>query len=64
MNEIYRVEKDGVTFYVQPDMIEAYESLGYTIYKQVEVLVEDASSEVTPRQADGGRIVEEVTINV
>lgn len=42
----YRVEKDNVTFYVQPEMLGYYEQAGYDIYKTVEERVEDVAAEI------------------
>lgn len=41
----YMVEKDGIRFYVQPEMIEAYSLLGYTIIKLERVVVTDVKKE-------------------
>lgn len=62
---IYRVEKDGVTFYVQPEQMPAYQAAGYTIYKQVEQIVSDVKAEMEAADArQGGGVVEgEVTVN-
>lgn len=62
---LYRVEKDGVTFYVQPEQIPAYQAAGYTIYKQVEQVVSDVEAEMESADArQGSGVVEgEVTVN-
>ena len=51
MTTTYRVEKDHKTFYVQPEMLEYYETNGYAIYKTVEQEVTDVQSEI--RKAEG-----------
>lgn len=63
--DLYRVEKDGVTFYVQPEQMPAYQAAGYTIFKQVEQVVSDVEAEVKSANArQGGGVIEgEVTIN-
>lgn len=43
----YRVEKDGITFYVQPEQIEYYAANGWAVYKTVEEQVTDAAAEAT-----------------
>lgn len=42
----YRVEKDGVTFYVQPTQLQYYADNGYRIYKTVEEVVDNVAVEV------------------
>ena len=43
--ELYRVKKDGVEFYIQPEMIESYSLMGYEVYKLVETLIDDVKAE-------------------
>lgn len=45
METTYRAEKDGVSFYIQPFMLESYAEQGYDIYKTVEVKVDDPAAE-------------------
>ena len=62
---LYRVEKDGVTFYVQPEQMPVYQAAGYTIYRQVEEVVSDVETEmelVDARQ-EGGIVKKEVIVN-
>ena len=42
----YRVEKDGMTHYAQPQQLRYYADNGYTIYKTVEMLVTDVDGEM------------------
>lgn len=44
---VYRVEKDGVTFHIRPEMIGYYASEGYAIYKTYEEEVVDVEAEVS-----------------
>lgn len=46
MFNTYRVEKDGVTFFIQREALDYYANNGYTIYKSVEVEVDDISKEL------------------
>lgn len=46
MQSLYRVEKDGRTFHVQPETIGYYAENGYTIYKTVEEVVDDVKKEI------------------
>lgn len=43
--ETYKVRKDNIEFYIQPNMMEAYSMMGYKIYKLVETLIEDVETE-------------------
>ena len=43
---LYRVEKDGVTFHIQPEMLGYYASEGYDIYRMVEEEVVDVDAEI------------------
>lgn len=43
---VYRVEKDGVTFYIRPEMLGYYASEGYAIYKTVEEPVVNVEAEI------------------
>lgn len=45
MEPIYRAEKDGFSFCIQPFMLDAYAEQGYDIYKTIEVKVTDAAAE-------------------
>ena len=54
----YRVEKDGLSFYVQPHMLDYYAASGYAIYKTVEESVTDVAA-----LDDSAPIVEEVKVN-
>lgn len=42
---LYIARKDNIQFYIQPDMIEDYAQLGYTIIKLEEVIVKDVKKE-------------------
>ena len=44
--DLYRVEKDGLTCYVQPDKIQYYADQGYRIYRYVEEQVTDVDEEL------------------
>lgn len=46
MPTVYRVERNGISFYVQPEMLGYYAQSGYQIYKQVEEIVTDVEGEV------------------
>lgn len=61
--DVYRVEKDGITFYVQPDEIAHYEALGYTIYKQVEEVVSDVETELSDSRNRSGIVLGEEVAN-
>ena len=52
MPAIYRVEKDGITFHVQPEMLGYYADNGYAIYKQVEQAVTDVEREARAAVAE------------
>lgn len=58
----YKVEKDGIAFYVQPEMLDWYASDGYTIYKTVEEEVLDVAAEIARIEPDKP-IVKEATAN-
>lgn len=45
--DIYRVEKDGRSFHVQPEALDYYASQGYKIFKQVEEQVYDVDKELS-----------------
>ena len=47
---IYRVEKDSISFYVQPETLGYYASEGYQIYKTVEEEVVDVAAEMDDAQ--------------
>lgn len=49
---IYRVEKDGTTFYVQPSQLQYYADNGYKIYKTVEESVIDVAGEMKTASAE------------
>lgn len=42
---LYRAEKDNIGFYIQPNMLSAFQAQGYKITKLEEVVVEDAAAE-------------------
>lgn len=42
---LYIARKDNIQFYIQPEMVEAYANMGYTIIKLEEKVVEDVSAE-------------------
>lgn len=46
MSTLYKVEKDGISFHVQPEMVEYYADNGYSIYKIVEEKVENVKKEL------------------
>lgn len=54
MAELYRVEKDGMTHYVQPHQLQYYADNGYRIYREVEVRVTDVAGEIA-RIEDGSQ---------
>lgn len=43
---LYIAKRDNIQFYIQPDMVEAYANMGYTIIKLEEQVVEDVRAEV------------------
>lgn len=43
---IYRVEKDGRSFHVQPEALDYYASQGYRVFKQVEEPVYNIDKEL------------------
>lgn len=51
--ELYRVEKDGITFQIQPRMLGYYASEGYEIFRMVEEPVEDVEDEIARMGAAG-----------
>lgn len=51
--ETYRVEKDGVTFYVQKDSMKRYEDDGYMIFNHLDQRV-DASGNVLGGKKEEG----------
>jgi hypothetical protein len=60
----YRVEKDGITFYVQPEMLDYYASNGYKIYKTIEKQVADIAVEIAAiDESKPQPVIKEVTIN-
>lgn len=46
MAALYRVEKNGVTFHVRPEMIGYYATQGYAIYKMIEEPVTNVADEL------------------
>lgn len=58
----YRVEKDGITFYVQPEMLDYYASRGYKIYKTIEKQVADIAVEIAAID-EPKPVIKEVTVN-
>lgn len=57
----YIAQKDNIRFYIQPDMIEEYVNLGYTIIKVQEVVltekqiskaIEQASADMTQQKVE------------
>ena len=42
---LYRVEKDGIGFYINQDLVEDYAKLGYKIYRVEYVPIEDIQEE-------------------
>lgn len=46
MPTLYRVEKDGISFHIQPEMVEYYADNGYSIYKTVEEKVTNVKKEL------------------
>lgn len=59
---IYRVEKDGITFYIQPEMLDYYASNGYEIFKTEERRVTDVAVEIAAID-EPKPVIKEVTIN-
>lgn len=53
---LYRVEKDGKTFYIQPDMLEYYADNGYDIYKPLEEKVTDVAEEISIVEEEYGPV--------
>lgn len=51
--ETYRVEKDGVTFYVQKESMKRYEDDGYAIFNYLNQRV-DASGNVLESKKEEG----------
>lgn len=51
---IYKAKKGNSGFYIQPDMIEDYASLGYEIVKLEEVPINDIEAEVAEISKNGG----------
>lgn len=43
---LYKVRKGNEEFSIQPNMIEVYSMMGYTIIKLEEVVVNDVSKEI------------------
>ncbi len=41
----YKVKKGNIQFFIQPEMVEAYANMGYTIIKLEEKIVEDVEAE-------------------
>lgn len=58
----YKVEKDGLAFYVQPFMLDYYAANGYTIYKTVEKEITNVAAEMASIDAPSP-VVKEVTVN-
>lgn len=58
----YKVEKDGLSFYVQPWMLDYYAANGYTIYKTVEEEVTNVADEIASIDVQQP-VVEEATVN-
>jgi len=58
----YKVEKDGLAFYVQPFMLDYYAANGYTIYKTVEEEITNVAAEMASIDAPSP-VVKEVTVN-
>ena len=58
----YRVEKDGIAFYVQPEMLDYYASNGYKIYKTIEERVADVAAEIAAID-EPKPVIKEATIN-
>ena len=52
MDENFRVEKDGITFYVQPEMVAYYADQGYQVYKFVEIPVSEAQAQIISENAN------------
>jgi hypothetical protein len=40
MGTLYRVERDGRSFYVPEELVETYANMGYAVYRTVEERVE------------------------
>lgn len=51
--ETYRVEKDGVTFYVQKESMKRYEDDGYVIFNHLDQRV-DANGNVLENNKEEG----------
>ena len=59
---LYRVEKDGITFYVQPEQVAAYQRSGWNVYRQVEEKVTEAIS-ASQDGIEHGIVTKEVVAN-
>lgn len=44
--DLYIARKDNIQFYIQPEMIDVYANMGYTIIKLEEKIVEDVKTEI------------------
>lgn len=61
---IYRVEKDGISFHVQPETLDYYAANGYTIFKTVEQPISDVAVEIAAMdESKANPVVKEVTVN-
>jgi hypothetical protein len=61
MDRLYRVEKDGVTFYVQPEQVGMYQRDGWDVYRQTEEKVTVDVSAAEGANVESGIVIEEVT---
>jgi hypothetical protein len=61
MSKLYRVEKDGVTFYVQPEQVGMYQRDGWDVYRQVEERVTSDVTVSVDSDVSEGIVIEEVT---
>lgn len=61
MDRLYRVEKDGVTFYVQPEQVGMYQRDGWDVYRQTEEKVTVDVSVAEGANVESGIVIEEVT---
>ena len=61
---IYRVEKDGISFHVQPETLDYYAANGYEIFKTVEQQVSNVAVELAAIDESRPQpVIKEVTIN-
>lgn len=61
---IYRVEKNGISFHVQPETLDYYAENGYSIFKTIEQPVSDVAVEISAIDESKAKpAVKVVTVN-